>query len=281
MYVFVSFVFFLLLNTIFDRSFEENEGTLDINTKAVTVDSTTYAVNRRAVLAYPTLTAAQKDSLLRRIAPDADQPQRQKLGTMVASLDSVVQDSGNLVTQVTGDSTITSPDDLQKFRKMSDEVLGTYLRAHKLPNNFLTRRLLRQSPKYAFEFNIKEFVHKVIKSLSVVMFILMPVVALLLLAVYYKKKHFYYEHLIFSVHFHTIVFIGYGLAMLLDSFTEEDNFLVAMSFLLVFYLYKSLKRVYGQSTGKTLLKFIMLGFSYGLVALLCLAGVLAYSFLYF
>ncbi|GAB3172484.1 DUF3667 domain-containing protein [Telluribacter humicola] len=280
MYVFVSFVFFLLLNTVFDRSIQEGK-TIDFRSVDVRVDSTTYNVNRNDILAYQYMTEAQQDSLLSTFAPTADSTQRQKLSAMIAQLDSTSGDeSGNLLVDITGDSTLQTPKDVQKFSTMTDEELGAYLKAHGSSDNFLYRRLLKQSPKYAFQFNVKEFVRKVLKSLSVVMFILMPVVALLLLALY-RKKHYYYEHLIFSVHFHTIVFIAYTIAILLDSLVGKDYFLVLTTLLLFFYLYKSMRRVYGQSRTKTLAKYFLLTSAYGLVALLCLAGVLFYSFLYF
>jgi hypothetical protein len=269
MYVFISFVFFLLLNTAFDRKVKD-QPSFQLETR-----------QQNGKAGYPSLTAEQKDSLARALAPGADSAQRQKLGTLLAAMDSVARPAANIVTEVTGDSSLQTRADLEKFAPMTDAELGRYLKSRKLPDNFLSRRLLRQSPRYAFDFNVKEFVHKVIKNLSVVMFILMPVVALLLLGLYYRKQHYYYEHLIFSVHFHSIAFIGYSLAILADLFSSQYSVLAVMNFLLIFYLYKSLRRVYGESRPKTLLKFFLLSSSYAVVALLCLVGVLFYSFLYF
>ena len=89
------------------------------------------------------------------------------------------------------------------------------------------------------------------------MFLLLPVFALLLKILYARRKTLYVDHLIFSIHFHCFLF----LALLAIAFVQERK--GPILFLLLFYLFLSLRGVYRQSLGKTLLKtsLLILGYS--------------------
>lgn len=105
----------------------------------------------------------------------------------------------------------------------------------------------------------EEFYHYISK----LVFLLIPVFALLLKLLYIRRKKTYYEHLVFSLHFHSLIFLLYILAEIASIFIfGPQNFIPLILFV---YLLFALKKVYGQKTGKTLLKNTLLLFSYAVV----------------
>ncbi|MBK9076713.1 MAG: hypothetical protein IPL77_17400 [Flavobacteriales bacterium] len=90
------------------------------------------------------------------------------------------------------------------------------------------------------------------KAISIIMFLLMPFTAVLLLWIFYPRR-FYWEHLIFSVHMHTIYFLFFILLMLIG-LPFQGEWPAAVSRLVLaclWYLLLALRRVYGQDLGTT------------------------------
>lgn len=89
-------------------------------------------------------------------------------------------------------------------------------------------------------------------------FLLLPVFALLLKLLYVRRDFYYSEHLIFAVFFYDFLYL-IGSIMLVFMFVDWLSWVPGvLSLLILFYLYKSMRRVYGQSRGKTILKFFLL-----------------------
>jgi hypothetical protein len=101
-------------------------------------------------------------------------------------------------------------------------------------------------------------------------FLMVPLAAFILAALYRRGRRYYVEYMIFSLHFHSFVFVVLLLYLLLSTFllTRQVfvNQLLGGTFLLLVltYLYLALKRVYGQRWGRTLVKFGLLLSSYSL-----------------
>jgi hypothetical protein len=99
-------------------------------------------------------------------------------------------------------------------------------------------------------------------------FVMVPLAAVILLALYRKTSRYYMEHLIFSLHFHSFVFVLLSGYLLVSSYLLSGKVLVNRLLLSVLlaavlvYLLVALRRVHGQSAGKTLLKFSVLMGSY-------------------
>ena len=103
-------------------------------------------------------------------------------------------------------------------------------------------------------------------------FILLPLFAVLLWILQWCRKQSYVVHFIFSLHYHaflflaTLVFVLLGEIFSLLNMKYFNNFVsVAFGGAFLVYLFIALKRMYGQSTSKTFLKFILLCISYGLI----------------
>ncbi len=111
------------------------------------------------------------------------------------------------------------------------------------------------------------------------LFLGVPLFALLLKIFYIRSGKFYVEHLIFSLHLHTwlflVIMVGNGylkLASLGPGWL--DNLLGwAIALWALWYFFRSFRVVYGQGRLKTAVKIILLGFCH-FFALLVLAGTL-------
>lgn len=111
------------------------------------------------------------------------------------------------------------------------------------------------------------FVSRILKYLSWAFFILLPLFALLLKLVYIRHKQFYMRHLIFSIHLHSFLFfmliIVITLNMIFTSGMGMITTLLVFSFPVYFIL--ALKNFYGQGYGKVFLKFTTISFLYNII----------------
>lgn len=132
---------------------------------------------------------------------------------------------------------------------------------------------------------------KVFELLPATMFVLLPLVALLLKFWYTFAKKYYVEHLIFALHNHSFLFVLLLIMMLANTFVgwrepSEDGLLttavnvinVAIWTWIPIYLLISLKRVYQQGWGLTILKYSCIGVSYLVLLTMTTAFVALLSF---
>ena len=117
--------------------------------------------------------------------------------------------------------------------------------------------------------------------------LLLPMMALVLQVLYPLSRRYYVEHLLFFVHFHSFLFLLLSLQILWARVVGSLGLwqavgvlpIVASSFYAPVYLYKSMRRVYGQGGLVTFLKFCVLaiaylaGFSMTLIGALLLAAI--------
>lgn len=129
--------------------------------------------------------------------------------------------------------------------------------------------------------NVQQLIHVMVKYISWTMFLLMPIVAFMLLILYYRRQKFYYEHLIFSVHLHTVFFLIFSLCLLIAYYTHWDTVLFIGLLLGYIYLLLAQKRTYGQGWVRTILKFGLFTFLYGAIFALATTVVSVLGFLNF
>ncbi len=96
------------------------------------------------------------------------------------------------------------------------------------------------------------------------LFISLPFAALFFKLLYVRRKKFYYvSHAIFTIHFYVFVFIIMLLSLIvskIETYTNWDwlNILNALlSLITMFYLYKAMRSFYGQKRAKTIVKYFM------------------------
>lgn len=110
------------------------------------------------------------------------------------------------------------------------------------------------------------FIHDLISKLPFFIFFFLPFFALFIFLIYIRKKYTYTDHLIFSFHNQSLLFILLIISYLIDSvFDIISNWF----FMLVFsiYLYKSMRKFYEQGRFKTIVKYIFLNTIFFILAL--------------
>jgi Domain of unknown function (DUF4286)/Protein of unknown function (DUF3667) len=137
----------------------------------------------------------------------------------------------------------------------------------------------------------KGFGRAVYENVPKMMFIFLPLIALVMLVLYLGSGRYYVEHLLFFVHYHSFFFLAGIFILLLDNLATwfagtraESAFDVAEGILGVglfvyvpYYLYRAMRRVYGQGRGVTLVKYGLLGIGYLFFMTLTVLGLVAYT----
>ncbi|WP_417482599.1 DUF3667 domain-containing protein [Maricaulis sp.] len=113
------------------------------------------------------------------------------------------------------------------------------------------------------------------------MFGLLPIYALLLaITHFYKRGYFFYDHLVVSLHFHSVLFFGFilvlGLSAIIGSAAAGMAFVVWANY----YLYRLHRVVYRHGRFSSLLRTVFLDFLYGIILfvgmiILLLIGILS------
>ncbi len=108
--------------------------------------------------------------------------------------------------------------------------------------------------------NPESFMQFLLSKLIWLAILLVPALALVMQLLYIRRKRYFVEHLVFSLHYHTLAFALMGLFF---QFFHRQPQLVGWFLLLIFvYGFLAMRRFYGQGWGKTFLKFNILLFFY-------------------
>jgi hypothetical protein len=149
----------------------------------------------------------------------------------------------------------------------------------------LTReRLLQVCDKIKAD-NGKQFLRAMLDKVPAALFFLLPLMALVLKILYPLSKRYYVEHLLFVVHFHAFFFLVLTLQVMLDKLGRlvlipsgvTTASIVAVSFYIPVYLFKAMRRVYGQGRFLTFLKYIalLLAYVFGFSLVILVASLIA------
>ena len=104
--------------------------------------------------------------------------------------------------------------------------------------------------------SVKNFFFYMVGNMLWMIFIMMPMFALALKLLYLRKPFLYIEHLIFSFHTHTFVFLLYSLVLLIYKWTDINLFNWVLLGIGI-YLLLAIKRFYKENWWRTVLKFIL------------------------
>jgi len=91
------------------------------------------------------------------------------------------------------------------------------------------------------------------------MFALMPLFALFVFLLNRKKAQYYIGTLIFSIHYHSFVFLLLTFILMVDMLTEASLILVVPLIICPLYLYLALRHMYADSRGKAIGKTFLIG----------------------
>ena len=107
------------------------------------------------------------------------------------------------------------------------------------------------------------------------MLVLVPVFALLLGVMHWWPRVYLMEHLIFSLHLHTVVFFAMAVSALVASILGGGGFLWAVWLILLVYVWMAMHLVYGRSWWLTSIKFVAALSVYSVVLMAGLATIFA------
>lgn len=129
------------------------------------------------------------------------------------------------------------------------------------------KREIELSQKYGSDpsTGVRKFYNDFLHKLPYLLFVSLPLFALFLKLLYIRRKEFFYfDHGIFSIHHYIFTFIlllfVFGFQKLYE-WLDMDVFSVIAVLLFLsggFYLYKAMRRFYGQRRAKTVAKFVLL-----------------------
>lgn len=130
------------------------------------------------------------------------------------------------------------------------------------------------------------FIDLLLDRIPVGLIVLLPIMALVLKMLYPLSRRYFVEHLLFFIHFHAFIFLmltlqilfarlGYSLPFVPEAITVLV--LVAASFYVPVYLYKAMRKVYGQGHLITIFKYVLLQVAYWLGLTMTLIGAMLFA----
>lgn len=171
---------------------------------------------------------------------------------------------------------------LDSYNLVENKNLVSFLENNKIENTFFNRILVRQTIK-AYTAKSEFFtqvINSISKNASMAMFFIMPIFALLLKLLFLRHKKNYYEFLIFSIHFHTAIFIFFIILILYYQLVPIDAIVKIGAILAILYFYKSLRTNYLQSKLKTAVKTMIFFISYSFVLVVSLIILFIFGLLF-
>jgi len=317
-YLFISFVFFLLLGKLSDNAIDSSNingailsdddiGTMNISLNELLGNQKKYHSKDTNDVSSIDFDFKSKDSLLLTIKSlqsahdsvlnklllsediDTNSITRENLRSALAyiPLNNAALDSIKPKFGIFGKVNFDTKEEYYKFKadiqNYNKKQIDSVLVSKGEDPTWFNRQMLKKMGVYDFKSkdSIKQITQAILKSISLTMFIMMPLTAILLLLIFYRKKY-YYEHLIFTIHIHTIFFIIFSLILTIQIYISESfgGKLWGWSFLLcMIYLVISLRNNYKQSWGKTIAKFILMSIPYGITAFILTLLAVVYGFL--
>ena len=165
---------------------------------------------------------------------------------------------------------------------LSDEQVVDSLRKigeKDMPDNWLERRLFSGGRKVGNE-GPGWFLSSFIQNMPIALLLAMPVLALILKLTYYRRKLYYVNHLVHTLHLHSVALLLFSIliviSLLFEASSDLDDDLLDLPVLLLLsaYVFFSFLSVYRQRWWITLLKLTGIGLVYSLVLILTI-GVIA------
>lgn len=277
LYIFVSIVFFLFVlgSKKASERHDENEAKTETTAKKLTEKEKEKIIAKQIKgvetgLKYTPLSKEKKDSIIKEARAnikaelndvDLDDSKTYRRGAIKF---------GRIISPK--DSTVAAYDKSQL--SLAPEKRDGFIK------HYMKRRMieLNQYPNPQEKF-LEDLLHNIPK----MMFLLLPLFALILKLVYINKGRYYYEHLIYSFHVHSAIFLSILFTMLLQYLTglvfDISGWLSFACFIYItWYIYRSLRTFYGSTRWITLLKIFFLFLFYNFAATLCFLFAIALSF---
>ncbi|WP_170172667.1 DUF3667 domain-containing protein [Hymenobacter rigui] len=151
-----------------------------------------------------------------------------------------------------------TPLEWRELPTYSASQFDALLLRHGQEPSFLSRFMGRQGYRI-MQSTDSEVSHQFVRGISLMMFVLMPVFALLLKLLYLRRRQYYLAHLMFAIHVHCFVFLLCSLSMILTLFARVPaKSALLLVPLVAVYLLAAQREAYQQNWLKTVAKFSVL-----------------------
>jgi hypothetical protein len=141
---------------------------------------------------------------------------------------------------------------------LTDAQIDSLMQARSIELTPTNRYIVRQVAKTTGGGG-REFVHTIVRNISYMMFLLMPFLGYLVYLFHRKREVHYIGTLVFSLHFHSFTFLTLAVLMVLSRIPYLSFVYVLTPFVSGFYLYASLRRIFGRSRFSTLVRTTVIG----------------------
>jgi hypothetical protein len=193
--------------------------------------------------------------------------------------------------EMESDMAMATPEDIAAVRKVLKDPCGEdTLKVDIGPAGEKYESRLRDACRKIVA-DTPSFGRALFENIPKMMFLFLPLIAVVLHVLYLGSGRYYVEHLLFVVHYHAFFFLG-GLSILLlerlstwadgtaiAGVVRAAEGVVTVAFLLYIpvYLYRAMRRVYGQGHLLTLTKYSILGIAYLFSLVITGLGLLFYT----
>lgn len=259
MYVFISFIFFLLFFSLPDSDDDKDDNT---TTKGLT------KADSLEIAKIPTdneyFKQEQLDSILQNI--EVDSTDRLEIDSARKALKSVKKKKGKNGWNWNFDDS--------KYKSIESYDSAQLALAEDKRDGWIKRKLIYRGIELNNRYGDdndkfgEDFVKLFKDNFSKVLFFLLPFFALILKLLYIRRDYYYSEHLVFSIYSYNFFFLAGSIQMLVGLIPWLGWLATLIGFYIFFYLLFAMKKMYAQSWRKTIFKFILFAFSFGFLLLI-------------
>ena len=146
----------------------------------------------------------------------------------------------------------------QELRGLEQAQLDSLMQSRGVALTILNRYMVRQMSRISTEGQV-EFNHLLMKGISYMMFALMPLFALFVFLLNRKKAQYYIGTLVFSIHYHSFVFLLLTVSLVVGRLAGTSLIWVISIIICPVYLYLALRYMYQGSRMKMIGKTLLVG----------------------
>jgi hypothetical protein len=146
----------------------------------------------------------------------------------------------------------------QELRGMKNTQLDSVMQTRGIELSMLNKYIVRQLSRLG-TLGPEGFNHLLMKGISYMMFALMPFFALFVFLLFRKKALYYIGTLIFSIHYHSFVFLLLTASLIVNRLAGTSLTMEIPLIVCPIYLFFALRHVYKDSCIKTIGKTLLIG----------------------
>jgi hypothetical protein len=247
MYVFMSFIFFLLFFSLPDDD-SENEKSDNIELSQKDLEELREDLEEEG---FSSIYGALPDSVLLDSVKTNESLQKILKG----------EEKGFRLTD--SDYNTVAAYDSAEVAKPEKERDGWFVRRLTIRSIELNEKYKGKTDQFASDFG-----QSFMDNFSKVLFYLLPFFALLLKLLYIRRDFYYSEHLVLSIYYYNFFYLAASFIMLINLVPGLGFISGIIGFWIYFYFFFAMKRMYKQSWRKTILKFVIFSFMFMFLVLI-------------